>query len=284
MIPVRGNVRYTPRMKRVVVAIGGSDSSGGAGIQADVRTLSACGVWPATVVTAVTAQDETGVRASLPVDPDGVRSQLRTIFTGRDDVTAVKTGMLANAAIVREVAAALRDVGPPLVVCDPVLRSGDGKSLLEEDAFDVLRRELLPHVSVLTPNVPEAERLTGEAIRTVEDVIRSARRLLESGPDAVLVTGGHLDASPGTDVLVTGGEVHVYDDDEWLEGGRVHGTGCVTSAALAASLAKGDMLPEAVRYARTFVRQAIRAAYTAPSGLRSADPAFAPSGSVLEGS
>jgi len=261
-------------MKRVVVTIAGSDSSGGAGVQADVRTLTAHGVWPAAVVTAVTAQDETGVRALYPVDPEGVRAQLRTVFRGRDDVAAAKTGMLATSAIVREVADALRELAPPHVVCDPVLRSGDGHALLEAEGLAVLRNELLPRCTVVTPNVPEAERLAGVAIRTPEDAIAAARRLLDTGAGAVLVKGGHLEASPGTDVLATREDTHVFDDGEWIEGGGAHGTGCVLSASLAALLAKGRTLPEAVRLARAFVREAIRAAHVSPSGLRSADPAF----------
>jgi len=259
-----------------VLSIAGSDSSGGAGIQADVRTIASLGGRPLTVVTAVTAQGRDGVRAASPVDEGLVRAQLRACL--EEHPAAAKTGMLATAGIVRAVAEALREQRPPHVVCDPVLRATSppasppppaGTSpagtppgsapLLDEDGIAALVTELLPLVSVVTPNAPEAERLTGRPVRTADDAERAGRELLERGAAAALVKGGHLERAHGTDVLVTSSGTRRFEG-EWIDAPPVHGTGCVFSAALATALAFGATLPEAVVRARAVVRDVIRAA------------------------
>jgi hydroxymethylpyrimidine/phosphomethylpyrimidine kinase len=239
----------------IVLSIAGSDSSGGAGIQADARTFAAFGIHGATAVTAVTAQGADGVRAWEPVSVALVREQIRAAL---DDLApaAVKTGMLATAAVVRVVAEELAGVAVP-VVCDPVLVSSSGRPLLEHDARETLVEELLPVVTLLTPNADEAEALTGRPVRTVEDAEAAATALLARGPRAVLVKGGHLAAGPGPDVLVDASGPRRFEGPR-VETPHTHGTGCVLSAALAAGLALGDPLEEAVRRAKRFVTAALR--------------------------
>jgi hydroxymethylpyrimidine/phosphomethylpyrimidine kinase len=242
-----------------VLTIAGSDSSGGAGIQADVRTIASLGAWPLSVVTAVTAQGRAGVFAASPVDEELVRAQLHACLEAGP--AAAKTGMLATAGIVRAVAATLRERGAPPLVCDPVLRASasaaGGAVLLDDDGVAALLGELLSLVSVITPNAPEAERLTGLPVRTVDDAERAGRDLLARGAAAVLVKGGHLEGAPGTDVLVTADGTRTFAGD-WIDAPPVHGTGCVFSAALATALAFGATLPEAAVRARAVVRAVIR--------------------------
>lgn len=250
----------------VVLAIGGSDSSGGAGIQVDSRTIDAWGAWPATVVTAITAQNTTGVQAANALDARWVAKQLDAVLDDMN-VVAVKTGMLASGAVIRVVAEALRARHPAHVVSDPVLASGGGAPLLEENALDALRQEMIPQMTLITPNVGEAERLTGRAIRSVDDAARAGQALRELGATAALVTGGHLPDAPGTDVLVTADGVTAFPPD-WIDVGRVHGTGCVLASSIAAALALGRTLPDAVAQARTFVRDALRHSVAVGAGDR----------------
>lgn len=267
MIPARDPLRYTPPMTSLpripVLSIAGSDSSGGAGVQADVRTITSLGAWPLTVITAITAQGDGGVTASAPVAEDLVRAQLEACLAARP--AAAKTGMLATAGIVRAVAAALRGADAPPLVCDPVLRATarpagapGAAALLDDDGIEALVGELLPLAAVITPNAPEAQRLTGRPVRTVDDAERAGRELVARGAAAAVIKGGHLDGAPGTDVLVTRSDVRVFTG-EWIDAPPVHGTGCVYSAALAVALARGAALPDAVECARAVVRDVIRA-------------------------
>ena len=239
----------------VVLAIGGSDSSGGAGIQADVRTLTALGVHATTAVTAVTAQGAAGVVRWSAVDPELVRDQVGTTL---DDYrpAVVKTGMLATAAIVEIVAERLAAAGVP-VVCDPVLVSSSGRRLLEVDAVGVLVERLFPLVSLLTPNAEEAAVLTGRPVRDLADAEEAARELRAQGPRAVLVKGGHLEDGAGTDVLVDGDGARRLPG-EWIDTPHRHGTGCVLASAIAAWLARGETLGESVVRSKRFVTEAIR--------------------------
>lgn len=251
----------------MVLAVGGSDSAGGAGLQADLKVLSVLGVHGATVVTAVTAQSSLGVSGVWEVPREVVRAQLRAVL---DDLGAdvVKTGMLAGPDVVREVAEAVR--GRRLVV-DPVGVSSSGQSLLSGDGLLALRSELLPLATVVTPNLAEVEALTGVAVSDERDLARAADRVLALGPTWVLVTGGHL-AGPAVDLL-TDGSTHLRLEGERLATRHTHGTGCTLASALAAHLALGRTVPEAAALAKELVREAITGGYGAGAGPGPVDAA-----------
>ena len=236
-------------------SIAGSDSGGGAGIQADLKTFTALGVFGLTVVTAVTAQNTREVRRTWLVPPDAVRAQIETVA---DDfsIGAWKTGMLGNAANVRAVAEALPD-GAPLVI-DPVMVSTSGHRLLDEDAVADLTGLLIPRAAVVTPNLPEAEVLAGMRVVTPDDMVEAGRRILDLGAGAVVVKGGHLRDGPAVDLLVD------RDGAAEASGPRypysVHGSGCCFSAALTAHLARGMPVREGFAAARAFIDTAIREA------------------------
>jgi hydroxymethylpyrimidine/phosphomethylpyrimidine kinase len=240
---------------RTALTIAGSDSGGGAGIQADLKTFAAFGIFGTTAVTAITAQNTTGIRAVQALPPSIVTAQIDAVL---DDIgaDAIKIGMLANAQIVEAVADAIARRLLPRVVLDTVMVATGGAPLLSADAVTALRTRLLPLATVITPNAPEAEALTGRTIRTVNDQHDAARALVDLGARAVIVTGGHL-AGDAVDV--------VFDGDEYTElrADRVatrhtHGTGCTFSSAVAARLALGDDLVEAARHAKAYVTGAIR--------------------------
>lgn len=242
-----------------VLSIAGSDPSGGAGIQADLKTFSALGVYGMAVATALTAQNTRGVTGIHIVPPDFVAEQIRTVFADIS-VSAVKIGMIADAAIAGAVAEVLaRHVDVP-VVLDPVMIAKGGASLLTDDAVTVLRTRLLPLATVVTPNLPEAAALLGEPeARDREEMAGQARRLVGLGAKAVLVKGGHLSGNDSPDVLASAAGL------TWFEAPRVatrntHGTGCTLSSATAAELAKGASPEEAVAVAKTYVAGAIDAA------------------------
>jgi len=249
-----------------VLAVGGSDSGGGAGVQADVKTLHALGVHASTAVTAVTAQDTTAVHALWEVPQDVLRGQLRAVL---DDIGAdvVKTGMLPSAEAVRAV---VEEVGDEPLVVDPVGISSTGQSLASPAAVEALRRELLPRATVVTPNLAEVQALTGFVVNEPGDLLDAARAVLALGPRWVLVTGGHLPGDP-VDLL--------YDGTTLLElrGPRVeslhtHGTGCTLAAALAGHLALGRSVPEAAQAAKELVTQAIRHGYALGGGAGPVNP------------
>jgi hydroxymethylpyrimidine/phosphomethylpyrimidine kinase len=239
---------------RTVLTIAGSDSGGGAGIQADLKTLAAHGVFGTSAITAVTAQNTMGVTASVALPPDLVVAQIEAV-AGDIGADAIKIGMLANAGIVRAVAGALRRLSPRPIVLDTVMIAKSGDALLDEAGVESLRQDLLPIATVVTPNVPEAARLTGLSIATPADLATAARRLVGMGARAVIVKGGHLDG-PAIDVLFDG-ETTIELTAERLPGRHTHGTGCTFSAALAARLALGDDLPAAARAAKSYVTAAI---------------------------
>jgi hydroxymethylpyrimidine/phosphomethylpyrimidine kinase len=248
--------------KPLALTIAGSDSCGGAGIQADIKSMEANGVFAASVVTAVTAQNTRAVTAAFDLPLDIIEAQLDAVA---DDFTfgAVKTGMLSSAAIIGLVARKVREHGSgmrpfaPLVV-DPVMISKSGFALLKPDAVDALRQELLPLATLVTPNVHEAERLTDTEIRTRADAETAARAIHALGPQAVLVKGGHLDGErDAVDVLFDGAEVHAFRSER-IDTPHTHGTGCTYASAIAAWLARGAALPEAVRRAKAYVTEAIR--------------------------
>lgn len=245
-------------MIATVLSIAGSDPSGGAGIQADLKAISACGCYGMAALTALTAQNTTGVSGVHLVPPGFVADQIAAVLADiRTD--AVKIGMIATGAIAGAVAVALSGYGGP-VVLDPVMVAKGGAALLDPEAVAALRGQLVPRAAVLTPNLPEAAALLGTApAATRAAMAEQAAALLALGPGAVLLKGGHLDREDSPDLLATPEALH------WVEGARVptrntHGTGCTLSAALAAFLARGLPLPEAVARAKAYVAGAIAAA------------------------
>ena len=241
---------------RVVCSIAGSDSSAGAGIQADLKSITANGAYAATVITAVTAQNTLGVQGAWPLPLDAVREQIASVFADLD-VSGVKTGMLGEAQMIELVADELLIRRPPFIVVDPVMISKTGFALLAEDAASTLRQKLLPLASLVTPNVHEAEALTGISIRTVDDAQQAGELLVEAGAAAALVKGGHLEGAPATDVLVTAEATEVFPG-EWIDQRHTHGTGCTYASAIAARLAQGEVLHDAVGSAKEYVTEAIR--------------------------
>ena len=239
-----------------VLIVAGSDSGGGAGIQADIKAVSALGAYAMTAIAALTAQNTTGVYGVVPVDPAFVALQMKLVLEdiGAD---AVKIGMLANAPVIKAVAAEYeeRAVNVPLVL-DPVMIAKSGHHLLDPDAVLTLRRRLLPLAEVVTPNLPEAEALTDLPIRDLDDMRRAAELMLSFGPKSVLLKGGHLEDDTLYDLLLT------EEGETVFEGRRVHtphthGTGCTLSSAIAAGLAQGLSTRDAVARARRYVETAI---------------------------
>lgn len=242
-----------------VLIVAGSDSGGGAGIQADIKTVTALGGYAATAIAALTAQNTKGVFGILDVPPAFVAQQMALVL---DDIgaDAIKTGMLHRAGVIEAVCAEItaRAAGMPVVV-DPVMVAKGGQALLEETAQQALRRRLLPLASVLTPNVPEAETLAGRAIATDADMEGVARALLSMGPAAVLLKGGHRPGARVRDLLVTRDGIDVFEAPR-IETTHTHGTGCTLASAVATGLAQGRPLKDAVARAHAYVQAAIRAA------------------------
>jgi hydroxymethylpyrimidine/phosphomethylpyrimidine kinase len=254
------------------LSIAGSDSGGGAGIQADLKTFQALGVWGMSAITAVTVQNTKGVSGYEELSPETVGDQIRAVVTDIG-VDAAKTGMLASAPIIEAVADAVAETRVPNLVVDPVFVSKHGHSLLREDAVDALRSRILPLAMVVTPNLPEAAGLARLEVRTEEDMARAGRAILDLGPTAVLVKGGHLEGDRVTDVLVTAAGAEPLSGER-IDTPHTHGTGCVLSAAIAAYLARGEELGQAVRLGKRFVSGAIRAALEIGQGIGPVDPSW----------
>jgi hydroxymethylpyrimidine/phosphomethylpyrimidine kinase len=241
---------------RTALTIAGSDSGGGAGIQADLKTFAAHGVYGTSAITAVTAQNTLGVTMWQALPADLVIAQMEAV-AGDIGADAVKVGMLANAAIVEAVAATIAELDLPLVVVDPVMVAKGGDPLLEQDAVDAMRTELFRRAHMVTPNIPEAEALAGMEIRSLDAMREAGERILRLGPRVVLVKGGHLDGPESIDVACT------RDGSFELRGPRIdtvhtHGTGCTLSSAIAANLALGLDDRQALTRAREYLDGAIR--------------------------
>ncbi|MBL1085056.1 bifunctional hydroxymethylpyrimidine kinase/phosphomethylpyrimidine kinase [Streptomyces actinomycinicus] len=250
-----------------VLTVAGSDSGGGAGVQADLKTMLALGVHGMSVITAVTAQNSVGVQGAWELPVEAVRAQYRSVV---DDigVQAVKTGMLASAELVGAVAELISGTDAPAVV-DPVGVSKHGDSLLAASALDTVRRELLPVATVATPNLDEVAQLTGVRVESEDDLRRAADAVLEYGPRWVLIKGGHL-SGDAVDLLTDGSAEH------WLRAPRhdnrhTHGTGCTLASAVASGLAKGLTVPEAVGAAKEYVTGAIAAGFALGAGIGPVD-------------
>ena len=241
---------------KTALSIAGSDSSGGAGIQADIKTMTMHGVYAMSAITAMTAQNTTGVRAIQEATPEFLKQQLDAVF---EDVRpdAVKIGMVSSAELIRVIADRLRFYGAEQIVVDPVMVASAGSSLIRQEAVQVLIRELLPLATLVTPNIPEARVLSGLPIETGADMIAAAKHIGDSFQCAVLLKGGHS-LNDANDLLYLDGKLH------WFEGKRIdnpntHGTGCTLSSAIAANLAKGFDLPQSVRLAKDYVSGALSA-------------------------
>lgn len=253
-------------MKRVLT-VAGSDSGGGAGVQADLKTMLACGVHGMSVVAAVTAQNSVGVQGYWELPVEAVQGQLDSVL-GDIGVDAVKTGMLASAALVHAVAGRLRSVDARLVV-DPVGVSKHGDPLLQDEAVEVLRAQLVPLATVVTPNLPEVEQLTGVRVADETGLRRAADAVLALGPCWVLVKGGHLPGEP-VDLLTDGTVEHVLRTPR-LDNRHTHGTGCTLASAIASRLALGDSVPAAVAAAKNYVTGAIAGGFALGAGLGPVD-------------
>ena len=243
---------------RKAMTIAGSDSGGGAGIQADLKTFAALGVYGTSVITAITAQNTLGVTSVLELPSRMVAAQIDAIVSdiGTD---AVKIGMLANAEIIETVAEKVKEYGLPNLVVDPVMVAKGGDPLLQEEAVDALRTLLVPLAAVLTPNLPEAAVLLGRRVETLEEARQAARDIVEMGTKAAVVKGGHLEGD-AVDVFYDGREVRELSAPR-VDSTSTHGTGCTFASAIAAGLARGMAMEQAVARAKEYVTQAIKSAF-----------------------
>ena len=252
-------LRRVPR----AMTIAGSDSGGGAGIQADLKTFAALGVYGTSVITAITAQNTLKVSGVHEIPVELIRAQIGAVVSdiGAD---AVKTGMLSSSEIIEAVADEIAARGLSLLVVDPVMVAKSGDRLLREDAIEALRMRLLPLATVVTPNIPEAEALTGRVIVSAEDARAAARDIVGMGARAVVVKGGHLEGLP-MDLLYDGSDFREFTGPR-IDTTSTHGTGCAFASAIAAGLAKGLSLEEAVGQAKAFVAEAMRKAFAVGQG------------------
>lgn len=258
-------------MRKTALTIAGSDSSGGAGIQADIKTMMANGVYAMSAITALTAQNTMGVTGIQEVSPEFLGQQLDAVFT---DIypDAVKIGMVSSAELIAMIARKLREYGARHIVVDPVMVATSGSRLIREDAIEMLKKELFPMAEILTPNIPEAEVLTGREIHTREDMEEAAREIGEAYGCAVLCKGGHQ-RNDADDLLYADGAV------TWFYGKRIqnpntHGTGCTLSSAIASNLSRGYSLKEAVERAKTYISGALAAMLDLGKGSGPMDHGF----------
>ena len=256
---------------KTALTIAGSDCSGGAGIQADLKTMTMNGVYAMSAVTALTAQNTTGVRAILESPPEFLQQQIDAVF---EDIypDAVKVGMVSSVSLIRVIAERLRFYGASNIVVDPVMVATSGAKLIDDSAIEELKKSLLPIASVITPNIPEAEVLSGMTIHGEEDMAAAAKIIYESFGCAVLCKGGHS-ISDANDLLFNA------DGCQWFRGKRIdnpntHGTGCTLSSAIAANLAKGEPLDKAVQYAKEYISGALAAQLDLGKGSGPMDHAF----------
>jgi len=248
---------------RKALTIAGSDSGAGAGIQADLKTFAALGVYGTSAITAITAQNTVGVSAICALSPKLVAAQIDAVVSdiGAD---AVKTGMLANAAIIETVARKIRQHRLRNVVVDPVMVATSGDLLIQKNAVAVLRTRLIPLATVVTPNLPEAEELTGMKLRTSAEIDEAARRIVKMGAKAVVIKGGHR-KGPAVDLFYDGKKFTALNAPR-IRTKNTHGTGCTFSAAIAAYLAKGEKIEGAVIFAKRYITQAIKTGFVVGAG------------------
>jgi hydroxymethylpyrimidine/phosphomethylpyrimidine kinase len=252
-------------MVNVAMTIAGSDSGGGAGIQADLKTFQELGVFGTSAITAITVQNTHGVTAIQAIEPSIISAQIKAV-TEDFTVKAIKTGMLFSAEVIHAVADSIRDSGIPLVV-DPVMIAKGGAALLHDEAVEAMKSILLPLATVITPNIPEAEVLTGLTIKTDKDIDKAAEHILALGAKAVVIKGGHRqDAAFAEDVFVSKIGAKFSVRSPWVNTKDTHGTGCTYAAALTAFLANGEKLEDAVVSAKHFIHAAIEDGLTIGGG------------------
>jgi hydroxymethylpyrimidine/phosphomethylpyrimidine kinase len=246
-------------MSRVVaLTIAGSDSGGGAGIQADLKTFHAFGVFGTSAITAITAQNTTGVTAIQKIDPEVVAEQIRAVAADLMPAAA-KTGMLADAPIIEAVAEAVKEAGLERLILDPVMVAKSGAQLLQPDAVSALAMKLLPLAEMVTPNLPEAAILARRPVETTDDMRAAAQAIIERGARSVLLKGGHLEGAALVDVFFDGEDWHEWREQR-LDTRHTHGTGCTISAAICAGIARGWSRLDSVEKARAYTRRAIETA------------------------
>lgn len=244
-------------MTAIALTIAGSDSGGGAGIQADLKSFSALGVYGASVITAVTAQNTRGVTAVEDISSAVIAAQMRAVFSDLK-VNALKIGMVSRSETIATIADELAEFAGPVVV-DPVMVATSGDRLLREDAIETLKKRLIPLAAIVTPNLPEAALLTGQPLaKSAESMQAQAREILALGANAVLIKGGHGSSAESTDFLITRDGIEVLTAAR-IETRNDHGTGCTLAAALAAQLAKGDTVAEAAKAAKAYLHAALQA-------------------------
>ena len=241
---------------KTALTIAGSDSCGGAGIQADIKTMTMNGVYAMSAITALTAQNTTGVTGIMEVTPEFLASQLDAVFTDiRPD--AVKTGMVASSELIRVIAQKLKEYGAKNIVVDPVMVATSGAKLISDDAIETLKLELLPLADVITPNIPEAEVLSGMTIKNEDDMIAAAKVICEKFGCSVLCKGGHQ-INDANDLLYRNGS-YVWFKGKRIDNPNTHGTGCTLSSAIASNLAKGEDMDNAVKNAKDYISGALAA-------------------------
>jgi hydroxymethylpyrimidine kinase/phosphomethylpyrimidine kinase len=240
----------------VVLSIAGVDPSGGAGVLADIKTFAAFGCYGAAAITSLTFQNTLGVFGSANQSGETVRRQIEPVIEDLD-IAAIKTGMLPSAEVISEIAALIGEHSLPAPVVDPVVRSTSGFDLIDDAALTALIQQLFPLARIVTPNIAEAERITGLKIDSNDDIASAARRIRELGARNVLIKGGHFQGESARDFLFEGDKMIVFSEP-WIDSTATHGTGCTLSSAIAANLALGRELTEAILIAKTFVTEAIR--------------------------
>ena len=241
---------------KTALTIAGSDSCGGAGIQADIKTMTMNGVYAMSAITALTAQNTTGVTGIMEVTPEFLASQLDAVFTDiRPD--AVKTGMVASSELIRVIAQKLKEYGAKNIVVDPVMVATSGAKLISDDAIETLKLELLPLADVITPNIPEAEVLSGMTVRNEDDMVAAAKTICEKFGCSVLCKGGHQ-INDANDLLYRNGS-YVWFKGKRIDNPNTHGTGCTLSSAIASNIAKGEDMDSAVKNAKDYISGALAA-------------------------
>ena len=266
-------------MRKTALTIAGSDSSGGAGIQADIKTMMANGVYAMSAITALTAQNTTGVSAIFNATPEFLGQELDSVFT---DIfpDAVKIGMVSDRELISVIARRLKEYQARNIVVDPVMVATSGARLISEDAVDTLKQELFPLAAVLTPNIPEAEVLSGMEIKSEQDMEKAAETICDTLGCSVLLKGGHQ-LNDANDLLFQKGKEPVWFHGKRIDNPNTHGTGCTLSSAIASNLAKGRDLETSVRYAKNYISGALAAMLDLGKGSGPMNHAFAIEGEYV---
>ena len=242
-----------PKSKILIIA--GSDSSGGAGIQADIKTVTSLGSYAMTAITAVTSQNTTGVKSIVSIDPKEISKQI--LFTCRDiKPDAIKIGMLHSESVIRSVISSLKLIGVPKIILDPVMVAKGGSRLINNKAINILKKQLIKKVSLITPNIPEAEVLTDLKIKDTQDMIKAAKILLSMGAKNILIKGGHLKLEIVKDIFVNKKEIKFFSNKK-IKTRNTHGTGCTLSSAIATFFSCGKLLNKSCELGIKYVNQAI---------------------------